>query len=218
MILLRTFTAPVRLAVRLVLLVAVCAVGYLAVTAWQVWAASRHDQARPVGAIVVLGAAQYNGTPSPDLAARLDQALALYRRKLAPTVVVTGGRAPGDRYSEATAGADYLAARGVPQDAILREVSGRDSWQSLDATAAFLRRRGTTTVLLVSDPFHDERISLMASELGLTPFVSPTRTSPIRGMSALPYFAKETAEVALGRIIGFRRLVGLSQRLGVGNS
>jgi hypothetical protein len=92
-------------------------------------------------------------------------------------------------------------------------VSGRDSWQSLAASAAFLKQRGRVTVLLVSDPFHNERISLMAGELGLKPYVSPTRKSPIQGAGRLSYFGKETVEVAIGRIIGFRRLVGVGQRV-----
>ena len=188
-------------------------VAYLLVTFVEVWWAARQDEARPAQAIVVLGSAQYNGVPSSDLRARLDHALGLWRRGLAPTIVVTGGRQGGDVYTEAGVSADYLAARGVPQAAILREVSGRDSWQSLSAAADFLRARGETKVLLVSDPFHDERISLMAAELGLDPHVSPTRTSPIRGWSVIPYFAKETVEVAIGRVVGFRRLVGVSRRV-----
>jgi uncharacterized SAM-binding protein YcdF (DUF218 family) len=186
---------------------------YLTVTLVQVWTASHRDQARPVQAIVVLGAAQYNGTPSPDLRARLDHAFDLWQRKLSDTIVVTGGKQPGDRVTEATSAANYLEGRGVPDSAVLREVSGRDSWQSLAASALFLKERGRLTVLLVSDPFHNERISLMAGELGLKPYVSPTRTSPIHGTSRISYFGKETIEVALGRIIGFRRLVGVSQRV-----
>ena len=186
---------------------------YLAVTAVQVWQASRLNQARPVQAIVVLGAAQYNGVPSPDLKARLDHALALWQRKLSDIIVVTGGKEPGDTYTEATAGATYLASRGVPQADILREVMGRNSWQSLESTAGFLEARGRYTVLLVSDPYHDERISLMARELGLTPYVSPTRTSPLGTRTKLYNYAKETGEVAIGRIIGFRRLVDIDARL-----
>ena len=164
--------------VRALLAVVTVGVLYLALTFVQVWLASRQDQARPVQAIVVLGAAQYNGVPSPDLKARLDHAFDLYQRHLADTVVVTGGKQPGDRYTEATASADYLAGRGVPQVAILREVGGRNSWQSLASSAAFLKQRRLDTVLLVSDPFHDKRIALMADELGLKPYVSPTRSSP----------------------------------------
>ncbi len=183
---------------------------YVAVTSFQVWQASRQDQARAVQAIVVLGAAEYNGRPSPDLKARLDHTYDLWARHLSETVVVTGGKQPGDRVTEATAAADYLAARGVPQAAILREVSGRNSWQSLESTAAFLKARQRTTVLLVSDPYHDKRISLIAAELGLQPYVSPTRNSPLGTGATLFNFAKETGEVAVGRIIGFRHLVDLN--------
>jgi uncharacterized SAM-binding protein YcdF (DUF218 family) len=186
---------------------------YLLITLVQVWWASRQDQARPAQAIIVLGSAQYNGVPSPDLKARLDHALSLWKRGLASIIVVTGGKEPGDLYTEASASADYLSGMGVPPSRILREDGGRDSWQSLSATADFLKARGEIRVILVSDPFHDERISLMADELGLTPYVSPTRTSPIRGLSVVPYFAKETIEVAIGRVFGFRRLVGVSRRV-----
>jgi uncharacterized SAM-binding protein YcdF (DUF218 family) len=188
-------------------------VAYLLFNLGQVWWASRQNQARPVQAIVVLGAAQYNGVPSPDLRARLDHAASLWRAGLAPVVVVTGGKEPGDAFTEAGAGATYLEAKGVPPSDVVLESAGRDSWQSLAAAAALLEARGAQRVLLVSDPFHDERIALMAGELGLTPYVSPTRTSPIRGVAVIPYFAKETLEVSIGRIVGFRRLVGVSRRV-----
>ena len=199
--------------VRALLAVVTVGVLYLGVTFVQVWLASRQDQARPVQAIVVLGAAQYNGVPSPDLRARLDHAYDLYQRHLADTVVVTGGKQPGDRYTEATASADYLAGRGVPQVAILREVDGRNSWQSLASSAAFLKQRRLDTVLLVSDPFHDKRIALMADELGLKSYVSPTRTSPLGTGAKVANYVKETGEVAIGRIIGFRRTVDLGDRV-----
>ena len=203
----------VRWPLRVVLAAAGLVVAYLLFNFAQVWWASRLNQARPAQAIVVLGAAQYNGVPSPDLRARLDQALLLWRAGLAPVVVVTGGKEPGDAYTEATAGATYLEASGVPPADIVAEGTGRNSWQSLVAAASMLGGRHATRVLLVSDPFHDKRIALMAGELGLTPYVSPTRTSPIRGVAVIPYFAKETVEVALGRIIGFRRLTGVSRRV-----
>jgi uncharacterized SAM-binding protein YcdF (DUF218 family) len=178
---------------------------YLGVTFVQVWRAARHDQARPADAIVVFGTAQYNGVPSPVLAARLDHAIELYKKDLAPVIVVTGGNQPGDRYTEATASANYLIERGVPDEDVLREVSGTSSWQSLAAAANFLDDREITDVLLVSDPFHSLRIRAMASELGLEAHSSPTRTSPIRGMTEARYMARETLAVAVGRIVGFRR-------------
>lgn len=180
-------------------------VAYLLFTFAQVWYAARHDQARPAQAIVVFGTAQYNGTPSPVLAARLDHAVDLYRRRLAPVIVVTGGNQPGDRYTEASASANYLLGRGIPDKDVLREVSGTSSWQSLAAAASFLGDRSINQVLLVSDPFHSFRIRAMADELGLEGHSSPTRTSPIRGFTETQYMLRETFAVAVGRIVGYRR-------------
>ena len=120
-------------------------------------------------------------------------------------VVVTGGNQPGDRFTEAAASADYLLDHGIPDDDVLREVSGTSSWQSLAAVSEFLAERDINEVLLVSDPFHSLRISAMADELGLDGHASPTRTSPIVGLTEMEYMARETVAVALGRIIGFRR-------------
>jgi uncharacterized SAM-binding protein YcdF (DUF218 family) len=179
---------------------------YLAVTFVQVWQASRRDAARPSDAIVVLGAAQYDGRPSPVLAARLDHAVTLFEAGIAPVIVVTGGRREGDRFTEATAAATYLHEHGVPDDAILRETTGRSSWESLAASARILEERGTTRVVLVSDPYHAARIDAIASEVGLDAVTSPTRTSPIRGSSEWRRLATETVRVAAGRVFGFRRL------------
>jgi uncharacterized SAM-binding protein YcdF (DUF218 family) len=195
----------VKLAVKVVVGLLAAVVLYLGVTFVQVWRAARHDQARPADAIVVFGTAQYNGVPSPVLAARLDHAIELYEKELAPVIVVTGGNQPGDRYTEATASANYLIQRGIPDEDVLREVSGTSSWQSLAAAANFLDDREINDVLLVSDPFHSLRIRAMASELGLEGHSSPTKTSPIKGMTEARYMARETVAVAVGRIVGFRR-------------
>ena len=96
---------------------------------------------------------------------------------------------------------------------MLRETGGTNSWQSLGSAALYLKRQRRSKVILVSDPFHSARIAAMAGELGLTPYVSATRTSPIHGLDALGHLVKETAEVALGRIVGFRRLIGVSTRV-----
>ena len=182
---------------------------YGVVTFVQVWLASRRDSAHKAQAIVVFGAAQYNGRPSAVLRARLDHAVDLYHRHVAPVIVVTGGRQPGDNFTEATASADYLHTKGVPDNDILREVSGHTSWQSLASTAAFLKVRHIKDVVLVSDPFHSLRIGGMASELGLDNSTSPTRTSPITGFDATTYMGRETLAVAVGRIVGFRREAGV---------
>ena len=203
----------VRWAIRGIVLLFAGLLIYLTVTFVQVWSASRRDQAQPAQAIVVLGAAQYAGTPSPVLKARLDHAADLYLHRLSDVIVVTGGRQPGDITTEAAASAAYLGKKGIADSHILREVNGRNSWQSLAAAATFLKAQHRTRVLLVSDPFHSARIAAMAKELGLTAFVSPTRTSPIKGSARWPYFGKETLAVAAGRIVGFRRLVGFDERL-----
>lgn len=191
----------------MLLLAPVLVVVYLVATFVQVWQASRHDEADRAQAIVVLGAAQYDGRPSRVLSARLDHASALYRRGLAPLIVVTGGRRPGDRFTEAGASASYLMRDGVPGGAIERETSSVNSWQSLAATARFLRNEERTKVILVSDPYHSFRIDAIADELGLDAYVSPTPSSPLRGEAQLRALGRETAAVAVGRLIGYRRLV-----------
>jgi uncharacterized SAM-binding protein YcdF (DUF218 family) len=203
----------IRLAFRLVALLVAAAVVYLVVTFVLVAGAAHKDEAQRVQAIVVFGAAQYRGTPSKVLAARLDHTVDLYKKGYADKVFVTGGKVPGDVTTEASTSARYLVERGVPDSAILREVDGRNTWQSLANAAAALKQRGLTKVLLVSDPFHDARIEAMAKELGLEPYVSPTRTSPIKGSTQSKYMVKETVAVALGRIVGFRRLMGVDSRV-----
>lgn len=201
----------IRLAIRVASFLVGVLVVYLAVTFVQVWQASRRDSRPPADAIVVFGAAQYNGRPSPVLRARLDHAKDLYDDGVAELIMVTGGRRAGDRFSEASVGADYLTRGGVDQEAILREVSGRNSWQSLASAANELKKRGRASVVLVSDPFHAARIAAMADELGLDASVSPTRTSPIGGAEEMQHLVRETAAMAAGRIVGFRRLMGIER-------
>jgi uncharacterized SAM-binding protein YcdF (DUF218 family) len=144
-----------------------------------VWFASGQDQRRPVDAIVVLGAAQYNGKPSPVLRARLDHALTLYQEGLAPTMVVTGGIGEGDRVSEATVGRQYLVAHGVPDSAVVVRPEGRSTQASIQSVAEYAGEHAIHRVLLVSDPFHMLRLRLEAGRTSLQAFTSPTRTSPI---------------------------------------
>jgi uncharacterized SAM-binding protein YcdF (DUF218 family) len=140
---------------------------------------SQQDERRPVDAIVVLGAAQYNGRPSPVLRARLNHALALYRDKLAPLVVVTGGIGRGDTTSEAVVGQRYLVAHGIPEGAVAAQGEGRTTMASMNAVTAWLHGRGLRRVLLVSDPFHMFRLRLEARRTGLEAYTSPTESSPI---------------------------------------
>jgi uncharacterized SAM-binding protein YcdF (DUF218 family) len=184
-------------------------VAYLAVTFVQVWQKAHHDGARPAQAIVVLGAAQYDGVPSPTLRVRLDHVVALWDRKLADTVVVTGGKQPGDRVTEASASATYLTAHGIPEGSILRESNGRSTYQSLADASVFLKQRGITRVVLVSDAYHAARVEGIADELGFDASVSPTGT----GTAFTVRYAEEAAVVAAARIVGFRRVSGVSTRV-----
>jgi uncharacterized SAM-binding protein YcdF (DUF218 family) len=146
----------------------------MAVLTW-----SSRDEARPAQAIVVLGAAQYAGRPSPVLRARLDHALELWNRHLASLLILTGGTGSGDITSEAAVGRNYAKRHGVPDSAILVENEGRTTSESMRAVAGMLEARGLQTALLVSDPFHMLRLRILARRFGFTPYTSPTRTSPI---------------------------------------
>ncbi len=156
----------------------------LLVAAW-VWSlvavvrAAGHDAAGPADAIVVLGAAQYNGRPSPVFRARLDHAAALLARRLAPRVVVTGGTGVRDTVSEAVVGRRYLLATGVPDTVVVAIDIGRSTEPSLRAAAGWIRARGGRRAILVSDGFHMLRLAITARRLGLVPLPSPARSSPI---------------------------------------
>jgi uncharacterized SAM-binding protein YcdF (DUF218 family) len=160
------------------LLALAAAVGYT-VALVLVLIVSQQDERRPAEAIVVLGAAQYNGRPSPVLRARLDHALGLYREGLAPIIVVAGGVGVGDSISEATVGRRYLMAQHVPPEAVRAEAVGRTTRASMDAVAASLRERKIRRVILVSDPFHMFRLRLEARRTALEAYTSPTESSPI---------------------------------------
>jgi uncharacterized SAM-binding protein YcdF (DUF218 family) len=142
-----------------------------------VW--SQRDASRPAAAIIVLGAAQYVGRPSPVLKARLDHAIALYKNGLAPVLVVTGGKGPRDATSEAEVSFAYAVRQGVPDTAIIVESAGRTSDESMRTVAELMHQRGMRDAVLVSDPFHMLRLQVLATQLGITPYTSPTQTSPI---------------------------------------
>jgi uncharacterized SAM-binding protein YcdF (DUF218 family) len=206
---------------QVVLGVAALLVVYYLVSLIQVVAAARSDDADNVGsvdAIVVLGAAQYDGRPSPQLAARLDHVVDLWLEMgadlgsegLATYVMVTGGKLPGDRFTEAEASRRYLVEHGVPAEVILSEDSGSTTYESLDAAADVLKAAGLDRVLLVTDPYHALRTKLTADEVGLDAHVSPTPTSVVGRWTSARRQVFEAAGVAIGRVIGFGRLSGLT--------
>lgn len=178
----------------------------------QVVNTGRSDEAREVDAIVVLGAAQYDGRPSPQLAARLDHAVDLWERDLAPMIAVTGGKQPGDRFTEAETSRNYLVERGVPEGSIVLENEGSTTWESIDGVARLLGDGGEAEpeVLIVTDPYHSKRSELIADEVGLDPYVSPTPTSVVTGWESFRRDLLEAAGISVGRLIGFERLSDLT--------
>ncbi|GAB4587897.1 YdcF family protein [Nocardia sp. IFM 10818] len=157
------------------LIMGVLVVGGTAVRVWQV---ARITDYSPADAIVVLGAAQYDGTPSTVFEARLDQAYKLFQKGVAPLIVTVGGKQIGDNYTEAASGKNYLKSRGIDGDRILAVETGSDTLQSVEAVSKALLARGKTSVVLVSDPWHSLRTRTMARDAGLSAWTAPTRTGP----------------------------------------
>lgn len=175
---------------------------YLTVTFVQVWWASNQDDRTPASAIIVLGAAQYNGEPSPVLRGRLDHAAELWESGVAPTIVVTGGKQDGDRVGEGFASYDYLRGEGIPEDALKVEVDGTNTYEQLSAAKVILDDLGAgSDVVVVSSPYHSFRSSAIAGEVGLSATTSPSVES-----SSLASLGRETIAASLGRVISYRRL------------
>ena len=162
-----------------------------------IWGA--RDRARASDAIVVLGAAQYVGRPSPVLRARLDHALELWQRGLAPKLIFTGGTGTGDTTSEAAVSRNYALQRGVPDTAILMENEGRTTRESLAAVSTIMHARQMHSAILVSDPFHMLRLRILSTQYGVDAYTSPTKTSPISANTgqALAYVLSESIKVPM---------------------
>jgi uncharacterized SAM-binding protein YcdF (DUF218 family) len=201
---------PLRIALRIVSLLVAALLLYFAVSLVQVWLTSREYDPHPAAAILVMGAAEDNGTPTLDLQARLKEAVILFQDGDAHLIVVTGSREKGDVFTEAGVSKSYLEQKGVPASDIL-EAGGTNSYENVADAAPQLISRHATSVLVTTDPFHEDRSMAIVSSLGLTPSPTPTRTSPITGWSAVPYFLKEAVGVGLGRIVGFNHLEWLHE-------
>ena len=182
--------------VAVVAVVAVVALGVVALSAVTVWREAHHDDASEIDradAIVVLGAAQYDGRPSPVFVGRLDHAALLFEQGRAGLVFVLGSNQPGDRTTEAEAGRDYLVAAGVPTTAVVALPEGRTSYTSLQAAADAMHERNLTSAFLVSDPWHNARIQRMAFDLGIDGHASATWTSAARTEGTrFPGYVRET--------------------------
>jgi len=183
-------------------------VSVLIATGVAVWKAAHNDEARRVGQadlIAVLGAAQYNGRPSPTFQGRLEQAELLFHEGFSTRVLVLGGRKPGDRTTEAQSGKDWLIGRGLPADAVFAEPEGSTTFESLRAAASFMRERGLRTAFLVSDPWHNLRIRRMARDLGIQAYVSATWHSAAKSQwKRLGGYGRETFAYLDYRVFGGR--------------
>lgn len=177
------------------LLTSVVLVAYIA---FQIDQRGKVDERRDVDAIVVLGAAQYNGTPSRILEARVAHAVELYHDGLAPILIVTGGKQPGDVTTEAAVARAYALAHDVPESAILVEDRGRTTLESMRTVATILRDHDLRTAVFVSDRTHLLRVLKMAADVGVEGYGSPTTTSPNES-TALDRFRATIREIgALG--------------------
>lgn len=195
---------PFKLILRIISAVVSILIIYFAITFVQIWLTGHEHSTRHAQAILVFGTTEDNGTPSPELQARLDQALVLWHKGRAPWIAVTGGKRPGDQFTEAGVSAAYLEGKGVPASKILVG-AGTNTWQNVQTVVPKLKAHHIRTVLTVTDPFHEDRAMAISSSQGLTPFPSPVRNSPTVKHSLWKYYAKETFEVGIGRIIGYGR-------------
>jgi uncharacterized SAM-binding protein YcdF (DUF218 family) len=195
---------PFKLLLRILSAVITIVIFYFAITFVQIWLTGHEHSTRHAQAILVFGTTEDNGTPSPELRARLNQALVLWHKDRAPWIAVTGGKRPGDQFTEAGVSASYLEGKGVPSSKILVG-AGTNTWQNVATVVPKLTSHHITTVLTVTDPFHEDRAMAISSSQGLTPFASPVRNSPTVKHSLWKYYAKETFEVGIGRIIGYGR-------------
>jgi uncharacterized SAM-binding protein YcdF (DUF218 family) len=193
-----------RLVTRVVGAAVLALVLVVVATAVAIWWTARQDAHPRSDAIVVLGSAQYNGVPSSIFEARLEHARQLYEDGVAPVVVTVGGKATGDRFTEAEAGRDYLAAEGVPADALLAVPEGVDTLESMRAVSAAFAERGWSTAVLVTDPWHAMRASRMAEDSGMEVTSSPTRQGPAvqTRVTQFRYILRETAAYLLYRATG----------------
>ena len=179
-----------------VAILGILAVGAVALSAVKVWSEAHHDDASEVDradVIVVLGAAQYDGIPSPIFEGRLDHAVLLFEQDRADIVFVLGAKQPGDRTTEAEAGRDYLIAQGNPSSSVVALPVGHTSFTSLRGASKEMRERGLTNAFLVSDPWHNARIERMAADLGIEGYTSATWTSGAKTEeSLLSGYVRET--------------------------
>lgn len=174
----RTVGAGIRGLIYMIIGTVVIGLVITLATAAHVWAYARQDDRAGADTILVLGAAQYNGTPSQWFAARLDHAAELYEEGVSSHITTIGGKLEGDTYTEAEAGATYLRDKGVPDEAITEVNEGMDTLGSAEAFAPVAEDNGWDRVLVVTDPNHSLRATNMVGDQGVDAHASPTRQGP----------------------------------------
>ena len=185
-------------------------ISYVGIAAMSLtWTGTHHDT-KTVDAIVVMGAAQYDGVPSPLLASRLEHALDLWKQKQAPVIAVTGGKRAGDRFTEGDTSRRWLTDRGVPAADVIVESVGHSTWESIENLAPLLNNAGVDSVVVVSSSWHVQRASLSLEELGFRAHSSPSADGILSGSSERSKLVREIAGVSLGRIIGFGTLFDIT--------
>jgi uncharacterized SAM-binding protein YcdF (DUF218 family) len=173
---------------------------YLAVVAREIHRQSTIEEARPADVIVVLGAAEYRGRPSPVFKARLDHALELYRRGLAPRMLTSGGAGGDPVFTEGGVGRSYLVGSGVPSEAIIVEPEAETTVQSMSAVAEIMRRMGLKTCILVSDGYHIFRAKQMLATQGFSVYGSPRPSPSAEGARQWWLYARQSVGYLLWRV------------------
>lgn len=202
--------AFVRSALVLTLGVCLALVSCVVIVAVSLTWAGTHQSTDSVDAIVVMGAAQYDGVPSPLLASRLQHALDLWKQKQAPVIAVTGGKRPGDRFTEGDTSRRWLTDRGVPAANIIVESVGRSTWESVENLAPLLNAAKVHSVVVVSSSWHVQRAELSLDELGFSSHSSASPDGVLSGSSEKSKLIREIAGVSLGRVIGFGTLFDIT--------
>jgi uncharacterized SAM-binding protein YcdF (DUF218 family) len=196
----------------LVLTVGVCLalVSYVGIAAVSLTWAGTHQYKKTVDAIVVMGAAQYDGVPSPLLESRLQHALDLWKQKQAPVIAVTGGKRPGDRFTEGDTSRRWLTDRGVQVADIIVESVGQSTWESIKNLAPLLNNAEIRSVVVVSSSWHVQRAALSLEDLGFSAHSSASPDGVLSGSTEKSKLIREIAGVSLGRIIGFGTLFDIT--------
>lgn len=195
---------PLRLAFKIVSVLITLVFLYFSVTFVQIWLRSHEHTSADAQAILVFGTAA-GVAPSPELQDRLDHAYALFKSGRAPYIAVTGGKLPTDLYTEAHVSAVYLEGLGVPKDKIL-EGGGGDTWGNVAAILPALKAHDITTVITVTDPFHEYRAMAICTDQGLTAYPSPISVTAVSGSELWKYYLTETIEVGVARVVGYHTL------------